>query len=72
MRDWFESLEARERLFVVAGAVVVSVALLWGVVWVPLDKGHRDVQQRVTTWESSLAELRTMESMPKPQKGSRP
>jgi general secretion pathway protein M len=72
MRDWFESLEARERLFVVAGAVVVSVALLWVVVWVPLDKGHRDVQQRVTTWERSLAELRPLASMPRPQNGSRP
>ena len=30
MRDWFESLEARERLFVGGGAVVVAIALLWG------------------------------------------
>jgi len=72
MRDWLESLETRERLFVVAGAVVVSIALLWGLVWVPLDKGHRDVQQRVTTWERSLAELRPLASMPQPQSGSRP
>jgi len=70
MRVWFESLEARERLFVAAGAVVVSIALLWGLVWVPLDKGHRDVQQRVTTWERSLAELRPLASMPGPQNGS--
>jgi general secretion pathway protein M len=71
MRDWFESLEARERLFVVAGAVVVSIALLWGLLWVPLDKGHRDAQQRVTTWERSLAELRPRATLPRPQNGSR-
>ena len=71
MRDWFESLEARERLFVVIGAVVVSIALLWGLVWAPLDKGHREAQQRVSTWEQSLAELRPLASMPKPQNGSR-
>ena len=71
MRDWFESLEARERLFVVLGAVIVSIALLWGLVWVPLDKGHRDAKQRVDTWERSLAELRPLASMPKPQSGSR-
>lgn len=70
MRDWFESLEARERLFVVLGAVVVSIALLWGLIWVPLDKGHRDLQQRVSTWERSLAELRPLASMPRPQNGS--
>ncbi len=71
MRDWFESLEARERLFVVAGAVVVSIALLWGLVWVPLDKGHRDARERVTTWERSLAELRPLASLPGPQNGAR-
>lgn len=72
MRDWFESLEARERLFVVLGAVVVSIALVWGLVWAPLDKGHSELQQRVSTWEQSLAELRPLASMPKSQSGSRP
>ncbi len=71
MRDWFESLEARERLFVVLGAVIVSISLLWGLIWVPLDKGHRDLEQRVSTWERSLAELRPLVSMPRPQNGSR-
>lgn len=72
MRDWFDSLEGRERLFVVIGAVVVSIALLWGLVWAPLDKGHRELEQRVSTWERSLAELRPLASMPRPQNGSRP
>jgi general secretion pathway protein M len=71
MRDWFDSLEARERMFVVLGAVVVTIALLWGLVWVPLDKGHRDAEQRVATWERSLADLRPLAAMPKPQNGSR-
>lgn len=71
MRDWFESLAARERWFVVTGAVIVSIALLWGLVWVPLDKGHRDLEQRVSTWERALAELRPLASMPRPQNGSR-
>ena len=72
MRDWFESLEGRERLFVVIGAVIVSIALLWGLIWAPLDKGHRELEQRVSTWERSLAELRPLASMPQPQNGSRP
>lgn len=70
MRDWFDSLDARERLFVVVGAAVVAIALLWGLVWIPLDKGHRDLEQRVATWERSLAELRPLVSMPQPQSGS--
>jgi general secretion pathway protein M len=72
MRDWFESLEQRERLFVTLGGVVVVIALFWGLVWSPLDKGHRELQQRVTTWERSLAEIRPLASMPQPQNGSRP
>jgi type II secretory pathway component PulM len=72
MRDWFDSLEARERLFVVAGAVIVSIALLWGLVWMPLDKSHRDLQARVATWERSLAELRPLVAMPRPQNGTPP
>lgn len=72
MRDWFESLEPRERLFVSIGAAVVAVALLWGLIWAPLDKGHRELQQRVSTWERSLADLRPLAAMPQPQSGSRP
>ena len=72
MRDWFESLEPRERLFVAIGVVVVAIALFWGLVWAPLDKGHRELQQRVSTWERSLAELRPLASMPQPQSGARP
>jgi len=72
MREWFESLESREKLFVSIGAGIVAIALLWGVVWAPLDKGHRELQQRVATWERALAELRPLASMPQPQNGSRP
>lgn len=72
MRDWFESLEPRERLFVAIGVVVVAIALFWGLVWAPLDKGHRELQQRVSTWERSLAELRPLASMPQQQSGARP
>ena len=72
MRDWFESLDPRERLFVSVGVSIVAVAILWGAIWAPLDRGHRELQQRVATWEQSLAELRPLASMPQPQGGSRP
>jgi len=75
VRDWFESLEVRERWFVTAGALIVALVLLWGLVWVPLDRGHRDLQQRVATWERSLAELRPLAAMPQPSgttPGARP
>jgi general secretion pathway protein M len=71
MREWFESLEPRERLFVSIGAAIVAIAIFWGLIWAPLDKGHRELQQRVATWERSLAELRPLASMPQTQSGSR-
>jgi len=60
MRDWLESLESRERLFVLGGAVAVALALLYAFVWTPLDKGHRSLQASVVDWQQSLAELRPL------------
>lgn len=60
MRDWLESLESRERLFVLGGAVAVALALLYAFVWTPLDNGHRSLQASVVDWQQSLAELRPL------------
>jgi general secretion pathway protein M len=70
MKDWFEELEPREKLFVGIGTIVVAIAIFWGLIWMPLDKGHRDARERVTTWEKSLAELRPLASQPQPVNGS--
>jgi hypothetical protein len=40
MRDWLDSLESRERLFVLGGAAAVALALLYAFVWTPLDNGR--------------------------------
>ncbi len=63
MKDWFYSLEARERIFVLAGGVAVTLALLYAFLWTPLDQGHRNLQESVASWERSLAELRPMRGM---------
>jgi len=60
MRDWFESLEQRERLFVSLGAVIVTLALLYALIWSPLDQGHRSMQSSVDSWQRSLTELRPL------------
>jgi general secretion pathway protein M len=57
MKDWFDNLESREQVFVVAGAVIVVVSLIYALLWMPLDKSHRQAQQSVADWERSLAEL---------------
>jgi len=63
MRDWFESLERRERLFVSVGAVTVTLTLLYALVWSPLDQEHRSMQSSVDSWQQSLTELRPLRGM---------
>lgn len=70
MRDWFEGLESREQLFVGAGAVVVAIAVVWGLLWAPLDKRHQTLQRDVAAWERALPEMRRFAAMPLPQPGS--
>ena len=70
MRNWFESLEQRERIFVIAGAVIVVVAVFWAGIWMPLDKGHRDAQARVADWQRSLSVLRPLAAAPQVESDS--
>lgn len=60
MRDWFESLDARERLFVAMAAGVLVLAVFWLAVWMPLDRGQQDRAASVDQWSQSLAELRML------------
>jgi len=63
MKNWLESLDSRERIFVTGGAGVVVVALLYAFVWMPLDQGHKVLQSNVVAWERSLAELRPLKGL---------
>src|SRR5210317_476319 len=63
MKDWYENLEAREQIVILVGAVVVAIALLYGFVWVPIDKCHAQVASSVSNWERSLVELRPLRSL---------
>ncbi|HNP36451.1 MAG TPA: type II secretion system protein M [Woeseiaceae bacterium] len=60
MKNWFSGLEKREQLFVGIGAVVVSLIVVWALVWMPLDKYQRNLQASVAVWEKSLGELRVL------------
>lgn len=63
MKNWFESLEVRERLFVSIGAVVVTAMLLYGLGWAPLEKKHSALRIDVQNWERALSELRPLRTM---------
>jgi general secretion pathway protein M len=58
MKEWFESLEARERIFVSVAAVFIVFAVYWFAIWQPLARGEEDFNARITNWQTSLVELR--------------
>ena len=60
MKNWFESLDAREQLFVSAGAVVVIIVLAYALLWIPFDTGHRKLRTDVANLQQSLAELKPL------------
>lgn len=60
MKDWFNSLEQRERIFVGAGIVVVALALFYVAVWMPLERSRVALATNIALWEQSLAELRPL------------
>ena len=72
MKNWFLTLNPRERLFVSAAAAFVLFAFVWFGVWEPLDTGHKRVAENVATWQRSLAELRPMKGQVQASASARP
>jgi len=60
MMDWFENLDAREKVFVGVGAFIVTISLVYGLAWAPLDRNHAQMAASVNDWQRSLAELRPL------------
>jgi len=60
MKDWFDNLETRERLFVIVGGVATAIILLWGGLWLPLDRAHASMRSNVDSWQQSLTDLRVL------------
>jgi general secretion pathway protein M len=52
MKEWFAGLEARERIMLLSGAVVLAVFLVYLLVWHPVHSGYERLK-------SSIAEQRT-------------
>jgi general secretion pathway protein M len=74
MKDWFAGLETREQAFVVGGAAVVIIALVYALLWLPFDKSHEALASSVGDWERSIAELGPLRSLAAAaeQSGERP
>ncbi len=47
MKDWWETLQARERYMVLAAAVLLSLAILYLAIWSPIASSRDAKQKRV-------------------------
>ncbi|MDJ0709710.1 MAG: type II secretion system protein GspM [Woeseiaceae bacterium] len=63
MKDWWDNLEAREQMFVMAGGSFLLIALLYALVWLPFDRSHQQLVTSVNSWERSLGELRPLKGL---------
>ncbi|MGB5439973.1 MAG: type II secretion system protein M [Gammaproteobacteria bacterium] len=77
MKQWFEGLESRERLLVLAAVIVLSVLLLYVLVWQPAHSGYDRIKRSVTeqrataSWmqESAARVLQLKRASPAGDKG---
>ena len=60
MMSWFDELDEREKIFVLAAAVFIVIAAFWFGIWKPLNDGQQAAAMRVDTWKISLRELRPL------------
>jgi general secretion pathway protein M len=60
MKDWFYGLDDREQKFVLGAAVVVAIAILYGGIWVPLNKAETQASASLETWQQALNQLRPL------------
>jgi general secretion pathway protein M len=57
VKDWLDTLAPRERIMVLVCAVVVALAMIWLLVWRPLDSRHDALRASVEDWETGLSRL---------------
>ncbi|MDG2289195.1 MAG: type II secretion system protein GspM [Woeseiaceae bacterium] len=60
MKDWFDSLNQRERQFVLGGAVIVAISLIYGLAWAPFDKQYKELEANIVRLERAIVDLRSI------------
>jgi type II secretory pathway component PulM len=63
MREWFENLAQRERAFLLVGAGVAFLIIIWTLVWTPLRSGAFELGESLVEKHRLLANLRRAEAL---------
>lgn len=63
MKNWFATLESREKRFVLTAAVFLVFAIFYLLVWMPLAAGHKRMIAGVEVWQTSLERVKPLSGM---------
>lgn len=55
MKDWWESLQSRERSMVFVASVLIALAILYFLIWSPISSSRDNKQTRVDAKRETLA-----------------
>ncbi len=62
MKDWFDTLQPRERIVLLAGGAVGALILAWSLAWSPLRNATLDLDARVAEKHGILADARRLQA----------
>ena len=57
MKDWFETLQPRERVMIVLGGAIAVLILIWSFAWMPLRSANLNLDATLAEKYSLLAEV---------------
>ena len=66
MKDWFDSLQPRERVVLLAGGAVGALILAWSLAWSPLRTATLDLDATVAEKYGLLADVRRLQGLGAP------
>ena len=53
-QEWWNNLQSRERVYLVAGSVTAIILFFWGLVWVPLASGIEKFETKIVKQQDDL------------------
>jgi len=69
VKEWFDNLQPRERHFLIAGAVLLVILILYLVIWEPLinsahslEKSNQENLELITWMEQTAGEVRVLQA----------
>lgn len=65
IKQWWQALEPRERLFLRIGSALLTLLLLWAFAWLPYQQATKQLHSKIDSREQQFAELRQISAQVK-------